>query len=152
MKGANGSLRSCRHNLQYWRGLPYLGFGAGAHGYAGGWRTADVNPIRDYIQRSMHGESQPFPRSPANAFAHAVDHEDEIGEFMMVGLRLTEEGVSERIFNDRFGIGLAEKYAKPIARLTQAGLIAWAGENEDRHLRLTRRGRLLGNQVFVEFI
>ena len=25
----------CRHNLQYWRGLPYLAFGAGAHGHAG---------------------------------------------------------------------------------------------------------------------
>ncbi|HMN61307.1 MAG TPA: radical SAM family heme chaperone HemW, partial [Anaerolinea sp.] len=33
---ADGSLFSCRHNLQYWRGLPYLGLGAGAHGYAAG--------------------------------------------------------------------------------------------------------------------
>ena len=23
----------CRHNLQYWRNLPYPGFGPGAHGY-----------------------------------------------------------------------------------------------------------------------
>jgi oxygen-independent coproporphyrinogen-3 oxidase len=75
-----------------------------------------------------------------------------MGEFMMVGLRLTDEGVSERIFNDRFGLSLAEKYAKPIARLSQAGLIEWAKKNGDLHLRLTRRGRLLGNQVFVEFI
>src|SRR5215207_9429730 len=28
----------CRHNLQYWRGRPYLAFGAGAHGYANGYR------------------------------------------------------------------------------------------------------------------
>ena len=152
VRGVNDELRSCRHNLQYWRGLPYLGFGAGAHGYARGWRTADVNPIREYIQRSMQGESQPFPRSPANASAHAVEFEDEVGEFMMVGLRLTDEGVSERIFNDRFGISLAEKYARPVARLAHAGLVEWAGENGDLHLRLTRRGRLLGNQVFVEFI
>ena len=29
---------ACKHNLQYWRSLPYLGLGAGAHGYAGGKR------------------------------------------------------------------------------------------------------------------
>jgi len=30
-----------QHNLQYWRNQPYLGFGAGAHGYAAGiaWPT-----------------------------------------------------------------------------------------------------------------
>lgn len=152
LKGANGDLRSCRHNLQYWRGLPYLGFGAGAHGYAGGWRTADVAPIREYIQRSMQGESQPFPRSPANSAAHVVEPEDEMGEFMMVGLRLTEEGVSDGIFSERFGISLDEKYARPVAQLTQAGLVERVGEGGYRQLRLTRRGRLLGNQVFVEFI
>lgn len=31
-----GNLLACRHNLQYWRNLPYLGLGAGAHGYAAG--------------------------------------------------------------------------------------------------------------------
>ncbi|MEN9563177.1 MAG: oxygen-independent coproporphyrinogen-III oxidase, partial [Chloroflexota bacterium] len=29
---------ACKHNIQYWRSLPYLGLGAGAHGYAGGYR------------------------------------------------------------------------------------------------------------------
>src|SRR6266508_3801388 len=32
----------CRHNLQYWRGLPYLAFGAGGHGYANGYRYSNV--------------------------------------------------------------------------------------------------------------
>jgi oxygen-independent coproporphyrinogen-3 oxidase len=29
---------ACRHNLQYWRSLPYFAFGAGAHGYINGYR------------------------------------------------------------------------------------------------------------------
>ena len=33
---------ACRHNLQYWRNLPYLGLGAGAHGYVAGFRTENV--------------------------------------------------------------------------------------------------------------
>ncbi len=145
-------LRSCRHNLQYWRGLPYLGFGAGAHGYAAGWRTADVNPIREYIRRVREGESMPFPRSPANAEARELGAADEVGEFMMMGLRLTDEGISSRTFAERFGARLEDAFARPIERFTRAGLLEWAGEPGDRRLRLTRRGRLLGNQVFAEFI
>ena len=41
----------CRHNLQYWRGLPYLGLGAGAHGYANGYRYSNVLRIKTYIDR-----------------------------------------------------------------------------------------------------
>jgi hypothetical protein len=32
------------------------------------------------------------------------------------------------------------------------GLLEWMGERENARLRLTARGRLLGNQVFMEFI
>jgi len=42
---ARGLTRACRHNLQYWRNLPYLGFGAGAHGSAAHWRMANLAPI-----------------------------------------------------------------------------------------------------------
>ncbi len=148
---ADGSLYSSRHNLQYWRGLPYLGLGAGAHGYACGWRTANTGPILAYIQQIREGESRPFPQGPANVEAHALDALEEQGEFMMVGLRLTDEGVSARGFADRFGRPLEQVYAQPIAILSAAGLLEWVGEDE-RRLRLTRRGRLLGNQVFLQFI
>jgi oxygen-independent coproporphyrinogen-3 oxidase len=42
---------ACKHNLQYWRGLPYLAFGAGAHGYANGYRYSNVLRIKTYIDR-----------------------------------------------------------------------------------------------------
>ncbi len=44
-------LLACRHNLQYWRSLPYLAFGAGAHGYANGYRYSNVLRIKTYIDR-----------------------------------------------------------------------------------------------------
>ena len=75
MRSAISGLRfACRHNLQYWRNLPYLGFGAGAHGCAGGWRYSNVLSPRAYI-RSVHplvSESlltvvfPSRPRSPKN--------------------------------------------------------------------------------------
>ncbi len=142
------SLRSCRHNLQYWRNLPYLGLGAGAHGYAGGFRIANALVPAAYIQRLNEGVAQPFPRTPAAASAIAVDRPAEIGETMMMGLRLTQEGVSSAAFLKRFGEPLEDVFPKQIEKLTRQGLLEWAGER----LRLTPRGRLLGNRVFVEFI
>ncbi len=42
---------ACKHNIQYWRSLPYLAFGAGAHGYANGYRYSNVLRIKTYIER-----------------------------------------------------------------------------------------------------
>jgi oxygen-independent coproporphyrinogen III oxidase len=150
-RGADGQLQVCRHNLQYWLNRPYLGFGAGAHGYAAGIRTADVNGIQTYIGRIQEGSSLEFPTSPANVTAYRVERNDEMAEMMMVGLRLTELGVSNSAFQARFGISLEENYAKRIRTLTRAGLLEWTGGDETR-LRLTKKGRLLGNRVFREFV
>ena len=149
-----GKIRACRHNLQYWRNLPYLGFGAGAHGYAKGVRTANVLAPQAYIKRfadSHEPSATSFPATPATQSTQAIDRQTEIGETMMMGLRLTEEGVSAALFYQRFGQRLEEIFAAPIQRLTGLGLLEWAGEQGDI-LRLTHRGRLLGNQVFMEFI
>jgi len=69
----------------------------------------------------------------------------------MMGLRLTQEGVSKAAFKDRFGINLEEKYGREIRELQSIALLEWAGNDDDR-LRLTSGGRLLGNQVFMRFI
>jgi oxygen-independent coproporphyrinogen-3 oxidase len=144
----DGGSYACRHNLQYWRSLPYLGFGAGAHGYAAGQRTANVLGIPAYIQRMREGEPQPFPATPATVSLTPIDPQTEIEETMMVGLRLLEEGVSASTFEERFQRSLTDVYPTEIRRLTGLGLLEWAGDR----LRLTPKGHLLGNQVFVEFI
>lgn len=149
-------LLACRHNLQYWRNLPYLGLGAGAHGFAGGVRTANVLAPGAYIRRLQSGrpavaELPEFPHTPATQELFPVEREAEIAETMMMGLRLTQEGVSAAAFRQRFGQDLQDFFARPIARLRERGLLEWSGAQGDR-LRLTAAGRLLGNQVFVEFI
>jgi oxygen-independent coproporphyrinogen-3 oxidase len=143
--------RECRHNLQYWLNLPYLGFGAGAHGYAAGVRTANLNGIAEYIRAMRTEKSGVFPRGPAVKSATEIDEATEVGETMMVGLRLTERGVKARDFQMRFGKDLADVFARPIAKLEREGLLEWTQE-PDSALRLTRRGRLFGNRVFREFI
>src|SRR4030095_15835900 len=60
---------ACRHNIQYWRSLPYLAFGAGAHGNANSYRYSNVLPIKTYNERLTNLESPiynyPFPLSPS---------------------------------------------------------------------------------------
>ena len=139
---------ACSHNLQYWRNLPYLGFGAGAHGYAGGKRYANVRSPRGYIRRMEQGIGFEFPVSPAVVEKRSVPAPSEMNETMMLGLRLLQEGVDESTFYDRFGIELQEAFAVPIGRLTQDGLI----RREGGHLKLTKRARFLSNQVFCLFV
>lgn len=146
-----GNLLSCQHNLQYWRTLPYLGFGAGAHGYIAGIRIANILSPISFIKRIQSGNLREFPRSPATISIKKIDKKTEMGEVLMMGLRLTEEGISARNFYDRFEEKLEDVFPQQIQSLLNFNLLEW--ENDDsRRLRLTSQGRLLGNQVFKEFI
>src|SRR5688572_13049692 len=143
----------CRHNIQYWRGLPYLAFGAGAHGYANGYRYSNVLRIKTYIERLANLDQRvsnlEFPLSPATVNQHKQTLQDDMSEFMMTGLRLTQQGVSTTEFEKRFGSKLPEVYGKELEELLRVGLL----ESETLEvLRLTSRGRLLGNQVFMRFV
>lgn len=139
---------ACRHNVQYWRNQPYLGLGAGAHGYAAGFRYSNVLAPSAFIQRLEQGGAAPFPFSPALAQSAPVSAEDAMGETMMMGMRLVQAGVASADFQARFGVSLAERYGRELERLTARGLIEWDGERA----RLTPQGRLLGNLVFREFV
>lgn len=150
--GADGQPRACHHNLQYWRNLPYAGLGAGAHGFLAGHRTANVLAPAAYIKRMREAAAQPpaleYPRTPVTASAERVDARREMGETMMMGLRLVREGVSQAGFAERFGSTLEQVYGRSIAALQRRGLL----ETASGALRLTHQGRLLGNQVFMEFV
>lgn len=153
--------RECIHNLQYWRGLPYLGFGAGAHGYANSYRYSNVLRIKTYVERvtplDSHLPNLEFPFSPATVNHHRQTPRDEMSEYMITGLRLTREGIAVPAFRQRFGCGLKDVYRKEIDELIHLDLLEWHKQTSEASeasevLRLTPRGRLLGNQVFIRFI
>ena len=149
---------ACRHNLQYWRSLPYLGLGAGAHGYAGGYRYSNVLRIKTYIERFSNLQlpisNYQFPLTPAVVNHHRQTERDDMNEYMLNNLRLLIEGVSAADFKSRFGRELTEVYPREIEELTQNGLLEKkiSEVSGSEVYRLTKRGRLLGNQVFVRFV
>jgi oxygen-independent coproporphyrinogen-3 oxidase len=158
MSSPNSSFQ-CRHNLQYWRSLPYLGLGAGAHGYAGGYRYSNVLRIKTYIDRlaidDLRITNYEFPLTPATVNHHKQSLKDDISDYMINNLRLVQAGVAESDFRLRFGSGLLDVFPKEIEELIQNGLIEKKTSEvpeASEVYRLTRRGRLLGNQVFLRFV
>ena len=139
---------ACRHNLGTWRLQSYLGLGAGAHGFVPGWRYSNVRHPAEYLSRVNTGEPRPFPFSPAMAESRAVDAHTERRDMLLLGLRLVEEGVEASAFKQRYGVGLETVFGEDLAELEGQGLLERAGAR----IRLTRKGHLLGNRVFVHFV
>jgi len=131
----------CQHNLTYWRNEPYLGIGAGSHSWLGRRRWSNVPGPEEYSERVWNGR-QPI------ATDETIGLEMEMGETMMLGFRLLDEGVDLMRFQARFGLDLCLRFADELRDLTQLGLV----ETSNERVILSERGRLLGNQVFLRFL
>jgi oxygen-independent coproporphyrinogen-3 oxidase len=97
--------------------------------------------VREYIDRiRQSGE--------AIVEVEQIDRALEMGETLMLGLRLIEEGVERARFKEHFGVDLDQVYGAAIEQLIAQGLL----ESDAESIRLTPHGRLLGNRVFAEFL
>lgn len=144
-----------QHNIIYWLNEPYLGVGAGAHSWLEGQRffnlksptryvTAMDNNYKEVNQDPIATMQMPFgPVEQVDVTTAAID----IGETMMMGMRLNA-GVSHKRFEKRFGTPLDKIFPKELNRVVALGLVEITKEG----VRLTDKGRLLGNEVFAEFI
>jgi oxygen-independent coproporphyrinogen-3 oxidase len=72
----------------------------------------------------------------------------QIGETMMLGLRLLREGVGEEEFAVRHGVELDEVYGNTIAELVGLGML----ERTEAGVVLTRRGLMVANEVCARFL
>lgn len=135
-----------RHNQQYWHNRPYLGFGAGAHGYAGGQRTIVVRSPQRYVALAGSPSQRVFPRSPATSKCVPVPAEDEVSETIMLGLRMVQEGINRRAFMERFGVDVVSLRRAEVERLERLGLL----EVSDEYVRLSPAAYLISNRVIAE--
>jgi oxygen-independent coproporphyrinogen-3 oxidase len=113
-----------RHNLKYWTLEPYIGFGADAHSFDGRTRHQNPESVEDYLS----GAGQ------VADVAHLSDERFFIGLRLSAGIRPAPEEW--------------RRFDAPIHRFLDAGLL----ETDGATLRLTRRGVLLSNEVFQEFL
>jgi oxygen-independent coproporphyrinogen-3 oxidase len=135
-----------RHNVNYWRSGDYLGLGAGAHSYRrldsddvfGQRWSNEKNPGRymEQIKQSRQAVAELEDIDPAKA----------AGEQMFLGLRMTD-GVAIETFSARFGKLPPELYPR-INTWIDGGFL----EQKQGYLRLTPKGLLIANSIFVEFM
>ena len=128
-----------RHNLKYWMGRPYIGFGPGAHSDFGGRRYSFTRDLEGYIAAVLEGGT-------------VIDESDLIpqrergGEYLMLRLRTTR-GIEEWEYRREFFMNF-----DPIEqKLEEYERQGWA-ERHDRRWNLTAKGFLVSNQLIGELL
>ncbi|MFF2754259.1 radical SAM family heme chaperone HemW [Psychrobacillus sp. NPDC058041] len=132
--------KESRHNLLYWDNDEYLGLGAGAHGYVNNIRYSNHGPLKKYME-SLESNEKPIMQKKE------VTDIEKMEEEMFLGLR-KNAGISLKKFEIRYGKTLQNVYGKELDELIQNELIIL----EDDFVKLTRRGRFVGNEVFQYFL
>ncbi len=143
----------CQHNILYWRNQDYFGFGAAAHSHIKDQRWANEPGIAPYIQAVEKYSSKEKGNGsyPWVETLTQLSTTDDMGETAMMGLRLVKEGLRDDLFQAKFGKSLFTVYEEQIIELVRLGLLEIV-ENKIRAIRLTKRGRMVGNQVFLRFL
>jgi len=126
-----------QHNTKYWRLDPVYGFGVSAHSFDGRERYANERDTRGYVTAIERGESAEVSREAVNPASEAA----------FLGLRM-ESGIEIDEFQRRFDLNITEKYREELGEVTTAGLV----ELSDGWLKLTKKGKLLSNEVFAIFV
>ena len=124
-----------RHNVGYWTGKKYFGFGAGAHSFDGKLRTSNVRDVKTYIEKNIPIVEEIVTRQAA------------MEEFCFLGLRMTD-GISAQIFEKNFGENFFEVFGEVTEKNIRRGLLKVEGDK----ISLTKRGLALGNEVFADFL
>ena len=130
-----------RHNLGYWRNVPYLGVGAAAHGYSDGVRWGNEPDTEKYIRAIRAGASVRTPEDAERTRENAME------EYAFLALR-TREGIDEADFHRTFGVRIDAVYRAVIEKYITQGLLRRA----NGFTALTNAGMKLGNEVFAAFL
>ncbi|GIN70990.1 coproporphyrinogen III oxidase [Bacillus sp. J14TS2] len=129
-----------KHNLIYWNNEEYYGFGAGAHGYINGTRYSNAGPLKKYMEPISEGKLPIFSENSPTM-------KEKLEEEMFLGLRKTK-GVSISHFQKKFSLDPFQTFRSAIKEMIERDLL----EIADDHIRLTEKGRFLGNVVFQAFL
>ena len=131
-----------RHNLAYWRRLPYEGVGPGAHAFDGCIRRWNAARLDRYVTDLVPADGGATRLPPGGE--ETLDAETSAAEAVILGLRLDEGVPLEAAFRpplvDPFGWALAAELLEVVD--TEAG----------ERIRLTTRGRLLSNELFQRLL
>ena len=132
--------RESRHNVKYWTDGEWLGFGCGAHSTRKGVREKNVASTSEYISLVAAGR-------PLAVESRPLSGQTRLEEALFMGLRLVS-GIDLALIESRYGADVWRMYGSELRPFVDQGLLIY----DDGHLRLTRAGMLLANEVMAVFI
>ena len=139
--------RECRHNSGYWTGHPYLGFGIGAASYVNGIRFSNDSDLSEYLKAFPGDRAHAGQAAAVRAEQHRLSGEEQMEEFMFLGLRMTA-GVKDQVFFERFGEKISDIYGPVLVRHISQGVL----ERTEGGYRLTDRGVDVSNYVLADYL
>ncbi|MDR2502486.1 MAG: radical SAM family heme chaperone HemW [Oscillospiraceae bacterium] len=128
-----------RHNLKYWLGQEYLGFGPSASSYIGCARHTLVSDLDKYINGIKNGGG-------LIETTEEISDYELLREYIMLRLR-TIYGISEEEYRGIYNVGM-ERIAELLAMYEEQG---WALYRDGRW-RFTAEGFLLSNTLIGELL
>ena len=126
----------CRHNIGYWKRADYLGVGIGAASLIDNVRYSNTRDIYQYLKESSRHET-----------AEKVPREEQMEEFMFLGLRMPE-GISRTEFEQNFHTTIEAVYGDVLRRLQQEEMLI----KKEGRILLTEKGMDLNNYVIGQFV
>lgn len=125
------------HNSNYWKRGHYLGVGPGAHSYDGATRQYNVAHNQRYIDS--------LAQNTVPCTIEVLSQKDHINEYIMTSLR-TQWGCDMAWLKEAHGYDLGQTQATYIDRLLRLQLAL----KKERHLLLTRQGKLVADQIAAD--
>ncbi len=107
-----------RHNIKYWRGKPYLGFGPSAHSFINGVREWNPSSIKEYVEQLQNGN---FRRE-----SEVIDLKTERNEQIMTGFR-TIWGIQKHEWK-KHGFQTWDQFIEQCSRYIDSGDIVYSNE------------------------
>ncbi len=129
-----------RHNLKYWSGGEYLGFGPDASSDFGGRRFAIIRDLRGYIDGIRTG-------GQVLREIQEVPPRERAGEYLMMRLR-TVSGLDPREYESRYLLPFAPLQAS-LEKCKEQGL---AARTFDGRWHLTPTGFLVSNSIISDLL
>jgi oxygen-independent coproporphyrinogen-3 oxidase len=123
--------RESLHNLAYWQGRDYLGLGPSAFSTVGNGRWQNLADTQSYIARTTLGDS-------ARSFEEQLEETTRESERIVFGLRTNNGILRSKIAHQEAELDDLEK----------AGYLEHTGD----HVRLTRAGRLVADEIGALFV
>ena len=129
-----------RHNLKYWTGGEYLGFGPDASSDFGGNRFAVIRDLDGYIEGIMNGGT-------VLRELQEISHRERAGEYLMMRLR-TVSGIDPAVYERKYLLPFAP-LEKVLMECKERGL---AKQTFDGRWHLTPEGFLVSNSIISDLL